>query len=664
MSARRLTREEYEREFGSRYRPAQVDRFTPTQYGSRRLAGEELSGSRGETPEYTPTSSGWSAFGRSLLDAATFGFDDELLGYTGLGELFGLGSLEEMRARKRQLSEEHPWLYGGGQLAGFLIPMGAGAKILSKLGGRLGGRLLGGTLGATPEGAGLLSQVGYGAAGGALHGAGSGEGMKDTIYGALIGAGAAGVGAGAVHAALGIGKPAWDYMWGKASPEKFAGRKIAAEVIKKREEAQLNKLEISKGRIDDATEQSLRYTDLLSSFLPKMVEQVGKKSGIAREHIKEVTSELPSRAEIYRRDVLDKWGLEAPEIFAPRSGLKKSSVAQLFEEGNSSKFWDLHLLVNSIKEDTNGILSDLYTPKLLNTTIKPKKTSGLFDKLINDETIKIEREAFDRQYLASGMPIPDYDTIGYWHAFKGVLNDKIEGMKVAPKSGDIQKNYVRLVEDINTMLKKSSPTYGKVTHMWHQYQDAVRAIKHGIKSFDYINPVNAPSPQALKQAMEGYAVGFPRAGFKVGFADSLRRHVYEDVINNRSKINELTWESANVVLGEERTAALRNYVDLMKARAGTYSLKESTEIGALSMENVLPTSKSGLFTSIFNRILDNPKLDEKLVELSLKEVSDADTKKLILKQFKALRTWQKAKDIMSRVAGLTAADITGRWAFR
>lgn len=198
-----------------------ADIFEPPSSSSARVIEDEEfygtdKGSELTTKKQADTS-GWAAAGRSLLDAATFGFDDEILGYTGLGELFGLGNLEEMRERKRQLEAAHPWIYNSIQIGGYLVPARLGANLIARAGAGLGGaaaRMIGGTLGGTPAGAGFLPQVLYGGASGALAGIGAGEGFEDSLIKAgreaALGAGVS----GAAHVFLSGAKPAWDLLWG------------------------------------------------------------------------------------------------------------------------------------------------------------------------------------------------------------------------------------------------------------------------------------------------------------------------------------------------------------------------------------------------------------------------------------------------------------------
>ena len=170
----------------------------------------------GETPQQATTRAGGVApQGNSKLlsgiygagDQLTFGMSDEMAG--GLEALTG-GSYERgrdnMRRAHKQLEEDNPGSYMGGQLAGAVpqvaVGIAAGAPALTTMGGRIG------------------ASVGAGALEGGLYGAGSADGsLGDRASGGATGA-ALGAGVGLIPGAAEIA-----YKGGRALV-RGAGRKI------------------------------------------------------------------------------------------------------------------------------------------------------------------------------------------------------------------------------------------------------------------------------------------------------------------------------------------------------------------------------------------------------------------------------------------------------
>lgn len=152
---------------------------------------------------------GAEALARGAYDSATLGFGDEGAAALSVKPFEGnwggqyQANLDRVRAEQKASADAHPWLFGGGQVAGavpsMLVPGGAavkGASLLEKMGtGALAGGLYGGAYGAGSAdgnladralGAGVGAMVG-GATGGAVPAIGAGVGK---VVGGLTGASA------------------------------------------------------------------------------------------------------------------------------------------------------------------------------------------------------------------------------------------------------------------------------------------------------------------------------------------------------------------------------------------------------------------------------------------------------------------------------------------
>lgn len=153
---------------------------------------------------------GGAAAVMGAADTLSLGFGDELTagGNAVVGALQGEGSFSDLygqnigveRGFRSQLQQEHPYFFGGGQLAGAVVPMGAAAS-----------------------GVGGLAKAG--AIQGGAYGFGSGEGNAlQRAPGALIGAGA---GAG-VGATLGAAAPYASNALLRFRPQAAAARQAEA----------------------------------------------------------------------------------------------------------------------------------------------------------------------------------------------------------------------------------------------------------------------------------------------------------------------------------------------------------------------------------------------------------------------------------------------------
>lgn len=186
------------------------------------------------------------ALGRGALDMATFGFDDEI--GARLKSMF-TGSdydtdVENFRQGKSQAQEDHPYMYGGGQVAGALPSMfipGLNAARGATIGAQIGKGLLSGLL-----------------AGGA-YGAGSGEGdvterLPDALEGALLG-GAVGTVAAPVTRTVGAA------LRGGGRVARAVGSRVAPGVVKTvarrdAERAVANAMREGAGSVDQAVDDA------------------------------------------------------------------------------------------------------------------------------------------------------------------------------------------------------------------------------------------------------------------------------------------------------------------------------------------------------------------------------------------------------------------------
>lgn len=106
--------------------------------------------------------SGWQAAGQGFLTGATWGFKDELAGLAGaagykMAEPEGQSrsfwdiyreAKGESAAKDKALSEAHPWLYGGGEVAGGLASAAAAPLNAATLAGKVGMGFVGGATAA------------------------------------------------------------------------------------------------------------------------------------------------------------------------------------------------------------------------------------------------------------------------------------------------------------------------------------------------------------------------------------------------------------------------------------------------------------------------------------------------------------------------------------
>lgn len=391
-----------------------------------------------EVPEFKEQMGSLESAGLGALQGVSLGFSDEIEAAFKSGAISGAeyeAAKEAARQKYKSAEEQHPYLYGGGQVAGGITT--------AFVPGALGAKLAGATLGSA-AGVGALTGIGQQEA--PL--SDLGETAKSAVIGG--GAGVAGYGIGKGIASLLSKKATSASSSLQDTAEELAGKSVG---LKK---AQVLKEMGGKSKYlmgPDAIEEKGIAKEALEHIKPfQSSDELAKSTSSKFKTIRGEVSELVEQAEQGLKAKLGEV-TEAPDTSAFSSlGVKSAPTINRLEKLGLSNIGDeAQTILNSVTDDmTKGGSASSVQGVISN--IEPvieqlRKNDGSIRGLMEVKDI-ISKNLMDRQWLISSADAPE--KIALLRKFYTLANNRLETLSniVSPDLGTTIRDKNRVLSNI------------------------------------------------------------------------------------------------------------------------------------------------------------------------------------------------------------------------
>lgn len=418
-----------------------------------------------------------NSFAYGAADTAGFGFGDELASYVGSG-LTGVPReqvLREMRGNQAGAQADNPMSYLGGQVAGGVAQgIAAGPGILAPT--TLGGKVIAGSL--------------AGGAGGAAHGAGTGEDYDSRLSGAAI-EGGIGAAAGAVFpmAAQGAGtlyEAARNYF--KAAPIAQRAGSSPAALRALGSVLQADGSLSPQGQANMARaggEQMLVDAGpTAQSVLDTAIQRSGPAAALARGRV----DERVTRDSLATRSVLDDI-LGAPEgVTASRTAIARGTAPARSEAYERAYAAPIDYSAPAARE-IEGMVKGRVPQDAINQANRLMRIEGA-------ESAQIMAKVADNG-MVEFETMPDVRQLDY---ITRALNDMAETGDGAGALGGqtaMGRSYQNLARDIRSRMRGLVPEYGEALDTAGDAISRSQAVKLGA---EILSPKMAPDEVAERLA--------------------------------------------------------------------------------------------------------------------------------------------------------------------
>lgn len=435
------------------------------------------------------------SFAAGALDTATFGTLDEL----GAGASYLINQLPggdgasysdilaKTRGTLKTASEEHPYAYTGGQIAG---GVGQGVGLVR------GGLSLGARAATAGQGLGRVALGGAvdGAAIGALNGAGSGDGLEGRAQGAMAG-GALGLGVGAVApvatAAIStVARPLVAPVMARLRPDAYANRAVGEGL--ERSGSSIEQVRDALLAAQRDGQGVFNVADALGNSGQRMLSTVARTPNNARQGVIEALQARQMGQGERLTNALAE-GFQAPDTAAQRTA---ALIAQRSSDATAN-YGAARAGAQAI-DPSAAIQSadDFLRPGAMGVM---RNETGIADDSIEAAV----RRA--RGYLTDGTSVLTDFNAGL--RSKQELDAMIEGAMPA-----VQRQLIPIRNALDTALSDASPDYANARNVFRQQSQTIDAVEQGtaaasgrVRAGDSIPAFNNMRPEQQAAFRAGYA---------------------------------------------------------------------------------------------------------------------------------------------------------------